>query len=375
MNYAFFTILSFIFMCNTVCADENEGYLKYKDVKFDKVLFDDQFFSDILLEKDVSNAPKYEEEKNIIQNNFPSSVISPFTFDALNTLKTDNKTVMIVFRDHSDKKLHALLQRFLPIQPFVDSFKEEGTVVSFVQMGENGCNFLIVKQSFNFQEEKVGGKKLSGKGLSYVLNHLTKVVKTSLYKSRFRSYKPGDDYSIYRNVKDTINDGGVAFEWGYFDGYVYINPSLGFSIDLPQWETVRKVQKDLSQEEGVGYFFGQMNLFLFNKYPQAPDILYNPEMCLSVVHVKAKSLESYLEENDYKNIEKEKISGKDIYTFRRSYPVRDHETGRPLDHLSFINQKIIFFKKNGLIGEMGIKYGNDEQERELAVILETIQLK
>ena len=375
MNYIFFTILSFIFICNTVCADENVGYLKYKDVKFDKVLLDDQFFSDILLEKDDSNITKYEEEKDIIQNNFPSSVVSPFTFDALNTLKTDNKTVIIVFRDHSDKKLHSLLQRFLPIQPFVDSFTEEGTVVSFVQMGENGGNFLIVKQSFNFQEEKVAGKKLSGKGFSYILNHLTKVVKVSSYKSRFQNYKPGDDYAIYRDVKDAINDGGVAFEQGFFEGSVYINPSLGFSIDLPQWETVRKVQKELSQEADIGYFFGRMNVLLFDRYPQSPDILNNPEMCLSVVHVKAKSLESYLEENGYKNIEKEKISGKDIYTFRRSYPVRDHDTGRPLDPPSLIHLKIIFFKKNGLIGEMGIKYGNDEQERELARILGTIQLK
>lgn len=374
MKCAFVAILGLTFVCNCVCANENITHYRYKDVKFEKVQFDDQFFSNILLEKDMSNIMKYEEEKGIIKKQYPSSVITAFNFDALNTIKTDNKTVIIVFRDHSDKKLHELLQGFLPIQPFVDSFKEDGTVVSFAHIGENGCRFLFVKQSFNFQEEEVAGKKLSGKGLSYVLNYLAKVVKKSSYKNRFRSYKPGDDYSIYREVRDAINDGGVAFEWGYFEGSVYTNPGLGFSIALPQWETVQEVQKYIARKQGVDYFFGYMHLFLFSKYPQSPDIRENPEMCLSVAHVKEKSLESYLKENDYKNIEKGKISGKDVYTVRRSSPVKDHDTGRPLDHLPPINRKIIFFKKNDLVGEMGIMYRNEEQGKEMDAILETIQL-
>ena len=169
--------------------------------------------------------------------------------------------------------------------------------------------------------------------------------------------------------------GGVAFEGGYFEGSVYINPSLGFSIDLPQWETVRKVKKDIAQEEDIGYSFGYMDLFLFSKYPQSPDIPENPEMCLLVAHVKERSLESYIKEHYSKNMEKGKNSGKDVYTVRLSYPVKDHETGRPLDHLPPINRKIIFFKKNDLVGMMGIMYQNEEQGKELDEILGTIKLK
>lgn len=374
MKYIFSVILGFTFICNSVCAGENVNYYKYNNTKFDKVVFDNQFFSEILLEKDSFNETKYEEEKGILKKQFPLSVITPFCFDALNSTKTDNKTVIIVFRDHTDENLHELLRRFLPIQPFADSFKEDGTVVSFAHVGENGCKFLIVKQSFNFQEETFADKKLSGKGLSYVLNHLTKVVKVSSYKNRFRSYKPGDDYSIYREVKDAIKDGGVPFEWGYFEGDVYINPTLGFSIDLPQWETLPRVKQDIAREGGIGYFFGYMHLFLTSKYPQSPDIPENPEMCLSVAHVKDKSLEFYIKENGYKNMEKGKISGKDIYTVRLSYPVKDHETGRPLDHLPLIHRKIIFFKKNGLVGEMGIMFQNEEYGKELDKILGTIKL-
>ncbi len=379
MKYAFAVILALAFVSNSVFAGEN---YKYNDIKFEKITFNEKIFSDILLEKDTSNLLKYEEEKGIITKEFPSSVITPFSFDELNNIATDNKTIIIVFRDHRDDKLHELLERFLPIQPFSDSFKEDGTVVSFAHVAENGCRFLIVKQSFNFQEEKVTGKKLSGKGLSYVLNHLTKVVKVSSYKSRYRNYKPGDDYSIYREVRDAINDGGVVFEWGYFEGSVYINPTLGFSIDFPQWETVPKVKKDHAREERISYLFGQMTLFLFNKYPQSPDIRNNPEVWMGISHIKEQSLESFAEK-EKKDIgydltpvimKKGEMSGKDVYTIRYSIQPMDHETGRPLDHLVPINRKIIIFKKNGLLGMIGVKYWDDEQEKELEAILATIKL-
>lgn len=375
MKYGFALILFTVFTGHAAFAGKDVGYYPYKDTKFDKVIFDQQFFSNILLEKDSANKPKYEEEKGIIKKQFPSSVITPFSFDALDSIETDNKTIIIVFRDHTDKKLHELLMRFLPIQPFADSFKEDGTMVSFAHVGENGCRFLIVKQPFNFQEERVAGKKLSGKDLAYVLDHLSNVAKVNSYRNRFRSYKPGDDYLIYRRVKDVVAEGGVAFERGYFEGSVYINPSLGFSITLPQWDTLRKVQKDVAREEGIGCFFGYMNLFLISKYLQTRAFPENPEMCLSVANVKEKSLESYLKENGYKNIEKGNISGKEIYTVRRSYPPKDHKIGRPLDHLPLIHRKAIFFKKNGLVGEMGIMYQNDEQGKELDKVLGTIQLK
>ena len=208
MKYSFAVILMLTFFINNAFTSENVDDYKYKDTKFKKITFDEQFFSDILLEKDASNLPKYEEEKGIVKKAFPSSVITPFSFDALNTIKTDNKTIIIVFRDHTDEKLLELTEKFLPLKPFINTLQEDGTVASFAHVAGNGSKFLIVKQSFNFQEEKVTGKKLSGKGLSYVLNYLTKVVTVSSYKSRFRNYKPGDDYSIYRDVKDAIKDGG-----------------------------------------------------------------------------------------------------------------------------------------------------------------------
>ncbi len=383
MKYAFCLFLVLALVSNAVCAGENVDYYKYKDTKFKKITFDEQFFSDILLEKDASNIPKYEEEKGIIKEAFPSSVITPFSFDALNTIETDNKTIIIVFRDHLDKKLHELSEKLLPIQPFINALQEDGTVVCFAHVAENGCQFLIVKQSFNFQEEKVAGNKLSGKGLSYILNYLTKVVKVSSYKSRFQNYKPGDDYSIYREVKDAVKDGGVAFDLGYFEESVYINPILGFSIDFPQWETVRKVKKDHAREERIGSIFGQTTLFLFNKYTQSPDIRNNPEVWMGVCHVKEQSLESFAEK-EKKDIgydmtpvimKKGKMSGKDIYTIQYSIQPMDHKTGRPLDHLPPIHRKIIIFKKNGFVGKMGIMYRNDEQGKELDKILGTIQLK
>ncbi len=179
---------------------------------------------------------------------------------------------------------------------------------------------------------------------------------------------------VGESTSGSAKDEGVAFEWGYFEGSVYINPTLGFSIDLPQWESVRKFKKDIAQEEHVDYFFGQMNLFLFSKYPQSPDIRHNPEMWMAVYHVKEQSLESHIEEQNYVILEKGKISGKDIYTIRLLIQPKDHKTGRPLDHLPPIHRKFIIFKKDGLVGEIGILCQTDEEEKELGKILETIQL-
>jgi hypothetical protein len=167
----------------------------------------------------------------------------------------------------------------------------------------------------------------------------------------------------------------IVLEIGSFKDFTYVNSSLGFSIDLPAWKSVRKFKKNIAQEEDIDYDFGYMNLFLFSKYPQLPGIPDNPEMNMAVHQAKDQSLKSHIEKQNYANIKKGKITGKDIYTIQRLIQPKDHQTGKPLDHLAPIHLKFIVFKKNGLIGEIGILYRNTEQEKELNNILGTIQLK
>ncbi len=183
----------FAIVAPNVCAEPVKKPYPFKDIPFEKATYDQSFFSNILLEKDTACSAKYEAEYRAIKQHFPESVVTPFAFSDLPTLDAAGKTVIIVFKDHADTKLQEFLERFLPIQPFAGQSKEEGTVISFTHVGENGAKFLIVKQAFDFQSAN-----MTGKGLGYVANFLSGVAKVSSYKSRFKSYKPSDNYSSYK---------------------------------------------------------------------------------------------------------------------------------------------------------------------------------
>lgn len=192
MKYKFIlTILvMFLFTPPANSADEDTSDYKYQNTKFEKIVYDESFFHNILLERDRTTPKKYEYEKNIIKRMFPDSTVKAFDFNDFNQLDAKNKTIIIVFRDHKDSKLDAFLKRFLPIKPFAKTFLTEGSVCDFTHIGNNGENFLVVKQAFDFQSIKT-----QGKGLGYILNFLSNIAKVSSFKNRMHCYKPSDYYT------------------------------------------------------------------------------------------------------------------------------------------------------------------------------------
>jgi len=180
-----------------------------------------------------------------------------------------------------------------------------------------------------------------------------------------------------------FSDGEEAFlKMGYFDNTAYVNPSLGLSISLPQWEAVQRLKQETAHAEKISLNdFAHMNIFLLHKYPQSTDNPYNPEIWLGVYNDKVQTLKSFVEKTqrdlapDMSSVkmEKGKIADKEIFTITYTRHPMD-QRGQPLYHLDPVNRKIVIFKKEGLVGEVGILYWNDEQEQELNRILETIKL-
>jgi hypothetical protein len=188
-------ILIILVMClltpSANSANEDTADYRYQDTKFEKIVYDESFFHNILLERDRTTPEKYEYEKNIIKRVFPDSTVTAFDFDEFNQLDANNKTIIIVFRDHKDLKLDVFLKHFLPIKPFAKTFLTEGSVCDFTHIGNNGEKFLVVKQAFDFQS-----KNTQGKGLEYIVNFLSKIAKVSSFKHRQHCYKPSDYYTF-----------------------------------------------------------------------------------------------------------------------------------------------------------------------------------
>lgn len=128
----------FLFTPPANSADEDTSDYKYQNTKFEKIVYDESFFHNILLERDRTTPEKYKYEKNIIKRMFPDSTVKAFDFNDFNQLDAKNKTIIIVFRDHKDSKIDAFLKRFLPIKPFAKTFLTEGSVCDFTHIGNNG---------------------------------------------------------------------------------------------------------------------------------------------------------------------------------------------------------------------------------------------
>jgi hypothetical protein len=182
MRLAIILSLLILFLLGTADALGDQPPYHYKDAPFKYVNYDENFFGEVFLTRNIHDIEKFREDRRIIKELFKNSNVSAFDLVDFDKLDTVGRTVIIVFNEANKDRLPGFLQRYIPIRPFAGYFQDHSGcgAASYTQVSENNERFLIIKEEPH------------GKGLAYVLNFLANVQKTASYKNRANCFKPSD---------------------------------------------------------------------------------------------------------------------------------------------------------------------------------------